>query len=172
MERINRILGDRRYRMYLQRNAESEQDRKFCIHDFKHLSSVARITYILVLEEARPEWWAVELGADRETAKELIYAAGLLHDIGRWQEYATGEDHAEIGAAWARDLLLNNGFAEWEAEIVTRAIREHRSLQEEMTFLGERLYRADNLSRDCIQCRAQEECYKWGGTESSSELIY
>lgn len=78
-ERINRILTHPSYIEYVSQNAEKEQDRVFCHHDMGHFLDVARLAEILNLTEA--------YGQDAE----LIYAAALLHDIGRHIQYETGE---------------------------------------------------------------------------------
>ena len=73
-ERINRILTHPSYIEYVSQNAEKEQDRVFCHHDMGHFLDVARLAEILNLTEA--------YGQDAE----LIYAAALLHDIGRQEQ--------------------------------------------------------------------------------------
>ncbi len=79
-------------------------------HDFDH------ILRVLVLAEriARAE------GGDLE----VVRAAALLHDIGRAQEEVTGEDHAAIGAARAREILA--GHPPEKVEAVVEAIASHR----------------------------------------------
>ncbi len=79
-------------------------------HDFDH------VLRVLALAEqiARAE------GGDLE----VVRAAALLHDIGRAQEEATGEDHAMVGAARAREILA--GHPPEKVEAVVGAIASHR----------------------------------------------
>ena len=79
-------------------------------HDFDH------VLRVLALAEriARAE------GGDLE----VVRAAALLHDIGRAEEEATGEDHAAIGAARAREILA--GHPPEKVEAVVTAIASHR----------------------------------------------
>ena len=81
MERINKILNNSKYKDYLNRNSFCEKDRVFCKHNLEHFLDVSRIAYIMVLE------------GNMNISKEIIYAIGLLHDIGRWVEYEGGEKH-------------------------------------------------------------------------------
>lgn len=162
MKRVEYILNDRLYRECLAKNALHEVERRFCRHDFQHMLDVARITYILFLEAGETGRLAEALGLpDRETVKEVIYAAGLVHDIARWRQYETGEDHAQAGAELAVPLLERAGFARGEAFAIAAAVREHRTGGIKSTLLGERLCRADDLSRPCFECKARSECYKF-----------
>lgn len=175
MKKVERILKDPLYQDYLVKNAHYEVERRFCRHDFQHMLDVARIAYILFLE-------AGEVGRLAEThglpapgaAKEVIYAAGLVHDIARWRQYETGEDHAEAGVELALPLLSRAGFTPGEVEVIAAAVREHRTSVVKSTLLGERLCRADDLSRPCFQCRAQAHCNKFSKISSarSGALVY
>jgi len=49
MKRVDLIQEDDVYREYMQRNVQAEVD-AYCHHDFRHHLDVARITYILILE--------------------------------------------------------------------------------------------------------------------------
>ena len=59
--------------------------------------------------------------------RELIYAAGLLHDIGRWQEYEEGIRHEIASADLASRILCECGYNEQEIEEIRRAILNHRN---------------------------------------------
>lgn len=147
MDRINRILQHPLFRTYMQANAQKEKDRIFCRHDMKHVMDVARIAYILNLEEAYGY------------QKEQIYAAALLHDIGRHVQYETKEKHALVSARLAPDILRACGFSQKESDAVIDAIRTHS----DKTLIGEKtlqglLARADQLSRACYCCLAKEQC--------------
>lgn len=159
MKRVEILINDTLYNQYLHRNIEEENEPKSCQHDFRHHIDVARITYILVLEHNDLNYFIQEHNlAGRLAAKEVIYAAGLLHDIGKWQEYKSGTDHASFGAKLAREILPRAFFNPSEVELIARAIYEHRNISHGMTFLGERLHRAENLSRICANCEYVAEC--------------
>jgi uncharacterized protein len=152
MERVNNLIFSRDYQLYLQENRSEETERIFCGHDFEHLLEVARLTYILLLEEN-----SVFI------SREIAYAAGLLHDIGRWQEYRTGKDHAEAGAALASPILAAAGFSPDESLLIIRAIKEHRVKEsggEHRSPLSMALGKADSLSRLCFRCSAKDKCNK------------
>ncbi len=82
-------------------------------HDFDH------VLRVMVLAEriARAE------GGDLE----VVRAAALLHDIGRAEEERTGEDHAQISARRAREIL--SGHPPEKVEAVADAIAAHRFRQ-------------------------------------------
>ncbi len=174
MERIDAIIRDPVFQDSLARLKEIEQDREFCKHTLQHFVDVARIAYILMLESGQFKQFIEDahLGGPA-AAKEVIYAAGILHDVARWREYETGEDHAPLGAAMAGEILERTGFHPDEIRVVTHAIYEHREQDTQMSLLGELLFRADNLSRACHECSAQEKCYKFSQMETGNlVLIY
>ncbi len=147
MERVNRILHDELYQKCLQANADCERERIFCRHDMSHLLDVARLAYLRNLEEG--------LGI----AKELLYAAALLHDIGRHVQYTQGISHEIAGAELAADILRRCGFDEEETAQAVAAIGTHRRKEiEEEPTLGGILYWADKQSRRCFACEAEAEC--------------
>lgn len=149
MDKVRAILNDPEYQGYLQLIAEAETDRVYCKHDYHHALVVARLTYLLALEQKLETPFAL---------KPLIYAAGVLHDIGRWVEYGGGEDHCSAGARLAKPLLLRAGFTTGETAFILAGIREHRQPGESQ--LGRLLARADDLGRDCYRCLASGTCYK------------
>ncbi len=147
MERVNQILHHPLFQDKLAEIDRLEQKRIFCRHGLEHLLSVARLAYLRSLEE--------ELGLERE----LIYAAALLHDIGRGEQYLRGTPHDEAGAAYAEEILTDCGFSPVERAAVVQAISGHRSPEAaaEPTLRGV-LYRADKESRLCFCCPAAEQC--------------
>ena len=159
-DRINRILQNEQYRMHLLRIEEHEADRLFCRHNMGHFLDVARIAMILNAKE------------QYEIEDEMIYAVALLHDIGRWQQYETGEDHAHVSALLAPEILTACGFSEKEQEQIVSAIATHRdknvTLQHDLNGL---LYRADKLSRPCFACKQQKAC-NWKGEKKNLLLGY
>lgn len=163
MEKVNRILHDDEYRLYLSRNRDCEEHRRFCGHDLEHLVSVARLTYLLLLESGC-----------RYISKEMAYSAGLLHDIGRWKEYRGEGDHARHGAALAGAILERAGFAPAERVLIQRAIAQHRhdDPAEHRSPLSRALSKADELSRLCFSCPARADCRKVERHPHRNKLFY
>lgn len=125
----------------------NEADREFCCHQMSHLLDVARIAYIRVLERNLP------------FRKEVVYAAALLHDIGKAAQYEDGEPHELVGARIAQEILLDiEGFDSREKTMVVAAVAQHRRWSNESTPLGRLLYEADKVSRNCFVCAKQNEC--------------
>lgn len=150
MKRINMILNDSEYLDYFNKIQAAETDRIYCRHDMNHFLDVSRIAYIISLEE--------KLNID----KEIIYAMGLLHDIGRWMEYENGVDHAVASKALAAGILQKCNFTEPEIGEILIAIEAHRN-PECTTISGRILYQADKLSRNCLFCKAKLSCKKYFG---------
>lgn len=149
MNPIDEILNHKLYIEYMKRNKKAEENRVFCRHDLTHSLDVARIAYILALEEKL------------DFSKELIYSAALLHDIGRWIEYETSKDHAKAGGELARAILNDNSMDEAHKILIERAIMMHRTYPDDLNSLSGLLYRADKLSRLCYSCAAIGECKKF-----------
>ena len=102
----------------------------------------------------------------------MIYAAALLHDIGRWKQYEDGTPHEKASALFAPEILAESGFTKEESEQILSAILNHRNAaigQDET--LDSILYRADKMSRSCFCCEAEREC-DWKGTRKNRELRY
>lgn len=158
------LIEDERYREYMAKNLE--ESRGLCPHDFQHHLSVARICYILVLEHNGLSFFIQDANlGGKLAAKETIYAAGLTHDIGKWKEYKHSVDHAAYGARIAREILPRAWFSPNEVDIICRAIFEHSNINKDMSFLGERLHRADNLSRVCCACQHRSQCSRFQNKE-------
>ena len=156
MERINGILQHETYQEWLSRNEQAEKDRIFCRHDMDHNLAVARISYLLWLEQG-----------GEQNVKPLFYAAALLHDIGKWQKaFYPQRDHGELSGDLARQLLPDCGFSPMEQKIILQAIYAHSGNdrvaelmdKKEKTF-AEIFYLGDKLSRRCWECKGTEECY-------------
>lgn len=149
MLRVKKIVENPLWRAEMDRILELERDRRFCRHGIYHLLSVSRIAYIEKLERNLP------------INKEIIYAAALLHDIGRARQYEQGVAHEEAGADIAKKVLKEAGFNECEIQTVVEAILYHRGgIQETDNELAKIIRRADNKSRSCTFCEAESECYK------------
>ena len=163
MERINRIWCHKIYQDCLRQIRTLEKTREFCRHTPEHFLDVARLSYILALEEGS----LPDKMADRERIKELLYAAGLLHDIGRHLQYEQGIPHEEASAGIAEGILRDCGFSEDEKERILHLIRSHRTKGQ--NGLEGIFYRADKLSRNCFACPVREIC-DWPETKKNLEI--
>lgn len=147
MERIDRICRHPLWKESVAEIQRLEEGRIFCRHNPAHYLDVARIAYIENLEQ--------NIGIP----KEMIYAAALLHDIGRHRQYLEGTPHEEAGAVLSGQILRDCGFSEREQKEIISAISAHRtpaaSGKEGLEGL---IYRADKASRSCLFCNAFEEC--------------
>lgn len=158
MENTNIIMFNEEYVKLLNELEEFERERPFCKHDLAHFLDVARICYIMVLEE----------GLD--ISKDLIYTTALLHDIGRIVQYRDGTDHDKASAEIAEKLLPLTSFNEEEREMILDCIRKHREKQESTPF-NEIFYKADKLSRICFRCPAYDICY-WSKEKKNHRITY
>lgn len=148
MNRIDCILEDEDFKYHLKATESLEKERIFCHHDINHFMDVSRVAYIINLEKG----YLID--------KELIYATGLLHDIGRWVEYKEGKDHAIASAELAQPILERCGFSKTEIEQVLSAIKAHRQ-KEQSSHLGAIIYEADKTSRPCYNCNARGQCKRF-----------
>ena len=152
MERFQKIVCHETYKQTYERLQELEKDREFCGHDMEHFLSVARISYLMVLEK------------NLDIPKDIIYATALLHDLGRADQYEKGISHDEAGAILAEEILKDCGYTVAERKIMVDTILKHRGVEDKED-------RADKLSRDCIHCKARQECY-WPEEKKNSRYIY
>ncbi|KUO73842.1 MAG: phosphohydrolase [Desulfosporosinus sp. BRH_c37] len=160
MARVNQLIENEDYISYLDKIDFLERERLFCKHGFEHGLNVARVAYAYLLEKE-----------ELLLPKEIVYAAALLHDIGRWVEYETGEDHAEASTRLALPLLEACSFSLDEIQVILKGIREHRRHPEDnLSLLGAALALADDWARDCHSCSAQARCYKFNLT--MNQVVY
>ena len=132
---------------HAKRIERAEAERRFCRHQIDHLLDVARIAYIRLLERRMP------------FRKETVYAAALLHDIGKAEQYETGEPHEVAGARVAAQILTEvEGFSALEKTAIVAAVAQHRRYDENASPLGKLLFEADKASRPCFACPARKEC--------------
>lgn len=157
MTKIEQIMSHPLYREHMMGIKVAEKERIFCKHGLEHCLDVARILYIMVLEEGLPY------------EKELVYAAGLLHDIGRYDEYTRKVSHHEAGVHVAEEILADCQFCANERYIILNAIEKHKDFHEGGERFCQLLYQADKLSRCCYLCDAWQECY-WE-TERKNRMI-
>lgn len=155
MERVNRILKKEKFRQYIDTVEIIERERIYCRHGLEHCINVARITMLLAYEE------------NVELDKELVYAAAVLHDIGRSSPNA---EHHKKSAELAEPILKVCGFSLAEREKIEDVIENHGNsgVAEEKSFRG-LFYRADKLSRSCYGCKAAAFCY-WDDDKKNLSL--
>ena len=162
MDRLNQIINHPLYVEYLYKIKMHETERIFCKHDMEHFLDVCRIAENLWLKYCLSMQGLGDAKLDSilsEKMKEYIYAAGLLHDIGRWQEYEGGIRHEVASAKLAGPILVDCGFDEKESEEILLAVLNHRNsnVKEENTLSGW-IYQADKKSRSCFACEAEKLC--------------
>lgn len=175
MNRINRIINNELYLSYIEKIKFHEKERIFCGHDVTHFLDVCRLGEIdwlgLCLNGTETEGKEHDFFHKApESYRELIYAAGLLHDIGRWQEYEEGISHETASGNLAPQILEESGFSQQETDMIVKAIVNHRNplIKEEKSLSGI-LYRADKKSRPCFLCEVRKEC-NWSDTKKNLEI--
>ncbi|MDO5154793.1 MAG: HD domain-containing protein [Eubacteriales bacterium] len=159
MERVNKILEHPLFQDYQKRLDALERNRIFCKHGFEHAISVARILYIMVLEQGLAY------------TKSVIYGTALLHDLGRVQQYENGTPHDEASVKIAKQVLEDCGYVKEEIDIMLTAIHGHRQddvLQDSFSLL---FYKADKISRECYHCEAADDCY-WAQEKRNHTIRY
>lgn len=159
MKRIEQIIGHPLFKMSMEKIESLEKERLFCCHGISHSLDVARIAYIRVLEQKL------------NYSAEMLYAAALLHDIGRWQQYEEGIPHHEASEALAEKILEDTDFNEKEKRQILEGIRCHRKCggvgKDSFAAI---LYEADKQSRVCWMCKVRNECY-WPENQKNMEII-
>ena len=158
MERIHAICNHPVWKESVKKIQALEQERIFCKHNPQHFLDVARLAWIENLEK--------NLGIE----KELIYAAGLLHDIGRHLQYEKGIPHDKGSAILAEKIMEDCGLTKKEKEEVLSAILQHRIKETRSldSFSG-LIYRADKASRACLFCSARNAC-NWDEEKKNLKL--
>lgn len=158
VERINHILHNPVYRAHLKRTERKEKNRRFCRHDLQHALDVARIAYILVLEE------------NLKIPRDIVYAAALLHDIGKWVQLEKDIPHHLSSAKLAVELLDAAGYDEQEKALIVSAILQHRTKGLPTGSFNAILYTADKRSRPCYDCKEYERC-DWSLEKKNQDLF-
>lgn len=144
MDRVNKILNHDIYQDYLKRLEVYEAKREFCRHNLEHFLDMSRIAYVMVLEEKL------------NYKKDVIYAIGLLHDIGRVDQYEKGIEHHIASAYIAKEILKEIDFSSEEKEMIIESIENHRNSKS--NNLNSIIYQSDKISRPCFNCKASEQC--------------
>lgn len=161
MERVQQILNNPRYLEAAAAIKRCEKDRVFCRHGLTHSLDVARIAHIMNLEK------------NLNIAMDVVYAAALLHDIGRACEYTDGTPHEEAGCVLARSILEECDFSPEEKHEILQAVLLHRGMPEEENpgSLPGIIKKADKLSRTCFDCEAAADCF-WPETKKNHTIQY
>lgn len=159
MDKINAILKNKLFQDCIKEIKEAEKSRKFCRHDLRHFLDVARIAYILNLEK------------NYKIDKDIIYAAALLHDLGRCEQYRKDIPHEKASAEIAENILCDCSFNDNEMKLILDAILHHRKPEEEKNNLSGILYISDKISRECFCCDSAYEC-KWPHEKLNLVLKY
>ena len=157
MENVNIILNNKKYKQALKKIEEYEKDREFCNHTIEHFMDVSRIAYIMTLEEGL------------NYSKDVIYAIGLLHDIGRVKQYEDGTNHDIASVEMSVEILKGTDFTKDEIDVILNGIANHR--KESDNKLEEIIYKADKLSRQCFNCKSEQECY-WSNEKKNFKITY
>ena len=157
MKNIDIIMNNSMYTESLEKLKKYEENREFCNHTIEHFIDVSRIAYIMVLEEGL------------KVSKDVIYAIGLLHDIGRVRQYEEGIHHDIASVEMSREILKETSFIEEEINTILNGIANHR--KESDNKLEEIIYKADKLSRQCFNCKAEKECY-WSSEKKNFKITY
>ena len=126
MPRLDAIWADEVYQREYRRLEELEQTRVFCRHGIRHLMDTARIMWALNLERACG------------LSQDVVYAAALLHDIGKALDHEIEGSHVQIGVEVARKYKENPA--------VIHAIEAHHGDVEPKTPLAFIVMAADAIS--------------------------
>ncbi|GAA2971947.1 HD domain-containing protein [Finegoldia magna] len=159
MKNTDIVLNHKLFNKKIKKIEDDEKTRVFCKHDFSHLMDVARICYIINLEE--------NLNID----KDLIYVTALLHDLGRADEVDIGINHSILSQEIAQEILKDLDFNDESKQRIINAIKHHRTNEENDDRFIEIFYKADKLSRMCFRCPARSIC-NWPEEKKNKTVIY
>lgn len=136
-----------------------EDDRIYCRHNLTHFFDVARICYILCLEN------------NLNIKKDIIYVTALLHDLGRQDQILNGTNHDIASYELAKKALEFTDFSDEEKELILSAISNHRRKTNDDLSFNSIFYKADKLSRDCFNCNSYDSC-NWSFEKKNNEVKY
>ncbi len=157
MERLEAILNHPVFRTELVRLEQMERSRIYCCHGLPHLLDVARTAYILSLER------------QTEIPQDVLYAAALLHDIGRAVQYEDGIPHEQAGISLASQILEQSDFTVEEKQSIVDCVRCHHGRRFGGSGLSDLIFEADKRSRPCFACAAADTC-KWDHNQKNRTL--
>lgn len=166
--RYSEIINNKEYRRLLMEVEDLEENREYCRHGLEHLLDVARISYIMILED------------NANISKDLVYAAALFHDIGRGKAYQSGGNHDKVSADIAKKLLPDYGYNNDEVNQICDAIVSHsgrvnieefkKKRQDKIKLsIADYLKVSDQLSRNCFSCKVSDNC-KWNEEEKNTNI--
>jgi uncharacterized protein len=158
-DKINVIIENHIFQSNLNNIEYLEKSREFCKHNMQHFLDVARIMYIMTLENTL------------DIPKHIIYATALLHDIGRGEEYENGTPHNTSSMIIAKNILQQCSYNKEETNEILEAIGGHRRDAEKLNSLSHILYVCDKLSRNCANCKATDNC-KWPVEKKNFKITY
>lgn len=148
MNAPDRLLAHPDYQRALRAIEEKERTRRFCRHSLDHATDVARLLWILVLENDRP------------FDKDTVTLTAMLHDIGRSVD---NDNHDAESVRIARTLLAEINVPPAQSAQILSAIASHRdkntTIDPQQASLGQLLALADKRSRPCYRCPAAKDCY-------------
>ena len=169
MSRVNAIINHKEYQDWIIANNQAEYGSEYCRHGLEHAFDVARIAY---------ELWLDHQG--NPVAKDIVYAAALLHDIGYWSNFEDLHEHGghdedcdchdhdcgceeeesafQVGASLAEEILLDAGYHPAVIGEIQKAIRNMDHIGAD--GLSAVLRRANELSRPCFLCPMRQKCAK------------
>lgn len=156
---VERLLHHPDYQDYLNKLEGLEAERIYCKHSFEHFLDVARIGCLITYED--------KLSID----KESFYLCALLHDLGRVDEYLTGQPHDEASQLIAKKLLDAIDFPKEKQLPILDAIAKHRIKAQAPSDFSGLLAKADKLSRNCFYCKAKASCY-WSDEKKNKTIYY
>ncbi|WP_054740226.1 HD domain-containing protein [Cellulosilyticum ruminicola] len=169
MERVNLILKHKSFMAYVHAIKACENKRIYCKHNMSHFMDVARLTYLKIL--------TAEISLDQS----IIYAAALLHDIGKFQQYKESIPHEKASAQLAPAILKDCGYTNAEIKLIVQMIRYHRGftldvddtnapISAETKRIIALFQEADKQSRMCFACNAHSTC-NWPNEKKNLEII-
>ena len=158
-DKINLIIENYSFQHNLRKIEDLEKHREFCTHGMNHFLDVARIMYIMSLENKS------------NIPKYMIYATAFLHDIGRGEQYEAGTPHDIASVEIARNILKQCKYDTKEIDEILEAIGNHRNNTENLNSLSYVLFKSDKLSRNCVHCTAIDRC-KWPCEKKNLKVTY
>ena len=171
MKYTEKLLEHPKYLALMQEIHKWEEERIYCHHELEHALDVCRIAWIMYLEYHAADVVDKEL---LEEKKDIFYLTGLLHDVGRTAQYAEDRDHTSAGASISEEILEELAIPQQTKEEILMTIRRHSGRhfsQFKADFLGHYITLADQFSRNCFACQAQDTC-KWDREERNKTIIY
>jgi uncharacterized protein len=159
MDRVNAIINNKEFQDWIVANNQAEYGSQYCRHGLEHAFDVARIAYELWLDNS-----------GNPVAKDIVYAAALLHDIGYWSKFedltensADDEDIEEespfvVAASLAEEILFSAGY---HPAVITEILKAIKNMDtDSKEGLSVILRKANEMSRPCFICPMVEKCSK------------